>query len=321
PRRTEIVESLRKIDRKSAALNNIKVGLDRKNGYIGTGLKSDDTLLCNEFDHLLCVEKSGRYKIIDLPPDKLFIGKFYECRRHDPAVEFGVIYSDGKSGKFYGKRSTIGSFIKDKEYNLCPDGCKLELLTPRTDAVYTLLSGGRGSQATELNLLTLPVRSPKARGLLISTKKVAKITHLRYLDEAEAAQFRNAVSEEVTEEEVIEVEEQITEIVESDGEVTEIVSVKIEVTESCESTSVTVEPPLPVKVSRPRKTKPEPPVEPTPEPPPVEELMPAPAAPPEPAPPPPKVAKVKKEAAGEPAAPPPSVADEDLGIVQPEFGF
>lgn len=322
PRRTEIVESLRKIDRKSAALNNIKVGLDRKNGYIGTGIKSDDTLLCNEFDHLLCVEKNGRYKIIDLPPDKLFIGKFYECRRHDPAIEFGVIYSDSKSGKFYGKRSTIGSFIKDKEYNLCPAGCKLELFTPRTDAIYTLLSGGRGSQAAELNLLTLPVRSPKARGLLISTKKVTKITHLRYLEEAEAAQFRNTVSEEVTEEEVIEEEEQITEIVESDGEVTEIVSVKIEVTESCESTSVMVEPPPPVKAPRPRKVKPEPPVEPAPEPPeepaPVEELIPAPAAPPEP---PPSVAKVKKAATGEPATPPPSVEDEDLGIVQPEFGF
>ncbi len=327
PRRTEIVESLRKIDRKSAALNNIKIGLDRKNGYIGTGIKSDDTLLCNEFDHLLCIEKNGRYKIIDLPPDKLFIGKFYECRRHDPETEFGVVYSDGKSGKYYGKRSTIGSFIKDKEYTLCPAGCKLELVTPRADAVYQLVTGGRGAGAEELNLLTLPVRTPKARGLLICSKKVTKITHLRYLEEAEAAQFRSNATEEATEEDIVEIEEQATVEVASDGEVTEIIAVEIEVTETLEETvkpekkrMKAEEPePEPVEVEEtvvePESVKVETPVA-------AEELISVPhvkpvkpvkAKAPKPEP--------KAEKAPEAEPEPPSVAEDDLGIVQPEFGF
>lgn len=201
PRRTEIVESLDKIDRQSAALNNIKIGWDRKNGYIGTAIKSDDTIICNEFDHLLCVEKSGCYKVTDLPPDKLFVGRLYECRRHDPETEFGIVYSDAKSGKYYGKRSRIGSFIKDREYMLCPAGCKLELLTPRSDALYALIFGGRGSKSEELNLLTLPERNPKARGLLISSRKVSKITWQRYLDEAEIAALRNANDGKVTDSE------------------------------------------------------------------------------------------------------------------------
>jgi hypothetical protein len=36
--------------------------------------------------------------------------------------------------------------------------------------------------------MTLPVRSPKARGFLI-TGGITKITHLRYLEEAELAEF------------------------------------------------------------------------------------------------------------------------------------
>ena len=198
PRRTEI-EHFEKIDRREAALNNIKVGWDRKNGYIGTGIRSDDMLACNEFDRLLLVEKSGGYKVIVLPPEKLFVGKLYDVRKYDSETEFGVIYRETKSGKYYGKRSSIGGFILDKEYALCPPGCKLELLTPRPDAVYQLsMVDGRGrSSSVELNLMELPERSPKARGILVSGKTVSKITHVRYLSEEELAAFHAGKKVEV----------------------------------------------------------------------------------------------------------------------------
>lgn len=203
PRRTEI-EHFEKIDRREAALNNIKVGWDRKNGYVGTSIKSDDILACNEFDRFLCVEKSGSYKVIALPPEKLFIGKLYDFRKYDAATEFGVIYRETKSGKYYGKRTAIGGFILDKEYNLCPVGCKLELLTPRADAVYMLtVAGARGKQQqTELNLMELPARSPKARGILISSKPIVKITHNRYLtpEELAALSLKTESDDEITDE-------------------------------------------------------------------------------------------------------------------------
>ena len=201
PRRTEI-EQIDKIDRNRAALNNIKVFWDRKNGHIGTGIKSDDVIMCNEFDKLLCIERSGKYKVIDIP-DKMYIGKLYDFRKYDAKQEFGVIYSEKKTGKFYGKRTTIDKFIKDKDYQLCPEGTRLELFTPRPDAIYTLeIAGKRGSKNEELNLMTLPVRTPKARGFLIAGA-ITKITHLRYLEEAEMAQFLQAetAAEEAQEDE------------------------------------------------------------------------------------------------------------------------
>ena len=186
PRRTEIDE-FKKIDRRAVALNNIKVGWDRKNGYIGTNVKSDDIVTCNEFDHLLCIERNGDYKVINIP-DKVFIGRMYDFRKFDPKLEFGVIYKEKKSGKHYAKRTVIDKFIVDRSYRICPKNCRLELLTPRSDSIYTIIEETRrGPKTTELNFKEYPTRSAKARGLLLTSKPVAKITHLRYLTEEELA--------------------------------------------------------------------------------------------------------------------------------------
>ena len=191
PRRTEI-ERFEEIDRHEAALNNIKIGWDRKNGYIGKAVKSEDTVVCNEFDRFLCVEKSGKYRVIPLPPDKLFVGKLYDFRRYDAQTVFGIVYREKKSGKFYGKRSAVGGFILEKEYNFFPAGCAMELFTPRADAIYEMQeTNGRGkTESTELNLMELPLRSAKARGVLISSKNVTKLTHSRYLTPEELEQYK-----------------------------------------------------------------------------------------------------------------------------------
>ncbi|MDR0931727.1 MAG: DNA topoisomerase IV subunit A [Victivallales bacterium] len=202
PRRTEI-EQLAKIDRTVAALNNIKIGWDRRNGYIGSAIKSDDVLACNEFDRFVCVNKNGMYKVIALPPEKLFVGKLYDFRKYDANTEFGVIYRETASGKYYGKRTTIGGFILDKEYMICPVKCKLELLTPRSDAIYALFetdARGRVSEK-ELNLMELPIRTPKARGVLITGKTVTKITHRRYLTPEEIESLRRVEAKDGVDEE------------------------------------------------------------------------------------------------------------------------
>ncbi len=189
PRRT-IIDEFDQIDRRAAALNNIKVGWDRKNCYIGTGVKSDDMVTCNEFDHLFCLERSGKYKVINIP-DKMFIGRLYDFRKYDKDLEFGVIYSDRKSGKSYIKRCRVDKFITDRDYNICPDGCRLELFTPRTDAIYQLTFDTRfkDKKTREINLMEYPERSARARGVLLDAKKLMKVTHVRYLTEEENGAF------------------------------------------------------------------------------------------------------------------------------------
>lgn len=185
PRRTEIsLEKFEKIDKQRIAIANIRVGWDRKNCYIGTKIKSDDYVQCNEVDHLLCIERSGDYKIIPIP-EKIFIDRLYEFRKYDKNTDFGVVYTEKKTGKVYWKRTSIKSFISEKEYRIIPDDCKLELITPRPNAVYEIKIDTpiRAKQIMEINLMDAPMRTPKAGGILLSQRKLVKITFKRYLDE------------------------------------------------------------------------------------------------------------------------------------------
>ena len=321
PRRTEI-EHFDKIDRQQAALNNIKVGWDRKNGYIGTKVKSDDTVLCNEFDRLVCVTKQGKYKIIALP-EKDFVGKLYDFRRYDTELCYGVIYREKKSGKYYGKRSALGGFILDREYQLCPEGCQLELLTPRADAVYTIVeTDGRGhSGDREINLMELPLRAPKARGFLISSKTVNKITHLRYLTEEEIATL-TPVEDDVEEEEIPE-----EAVEESAGEAVacQLEPVRLKIKRNpLPELPVLIEPGMVPEAAEPSAADPVADPAPAVEPEPAAE--PAPAVEPEPAaePAPEEKAASFSEKEEKPRKGRGRIReeeDDDFGIIQPEFGF
>ncbi len=339
PRRTELVGSFGKINRKEVALNNVKVGWDRKNGYVGTHVKSEDTVLCNEFDKLLCVERKGDYKIINIP-DKIYGGKLYELRKFDPAVEFGVVYRDNASGKAYGKRCFIEKFITDKVYRLCPANCRLELITPRADAIYELTVDSRrkDSKTSEVNLKELPLRSPRARGQLLTNKPILKVTHIRYLAEEELAAFAaetHPVDDEENGEDITPVEVEVTEEVIEVEEVVEVVEEEPKAKKQKkakpepEVEEVVEEEPKPKKS---KKAKPEPEPE-------FEEEEPEDEEPePEPKPEPEKPKKKKPAKSdmsdlsdkSEPPAPKrekPAVPKDDdenedtWGIVQPEFGF
>jgi len=178
PRRTEI-EAFDRIDVRKVALNNIKVGWDRGNSYVGSAVRSDETVTCNEFDKLLCIERSGKYKVIAIP-EKLFVGRLYYFSKYDRNQRFYIVYSERQSGKCYAKQTVIDKFITDKEYELCPDGCRLELITTRP-AVYEGLYEPKPRQreaSMTFRCTDAPERSPKARGQLISAKKIVKFSYL-----------------------------------------------------------------------------------------------------------------------------------------------
>ena len=197
PRRTEIVHGFEKIDRQKVALNNIRIGWDKKEGYIGTAIKSDEPIVCNEFDHLLLIKKNGWYKVINLPSkNKEFVDKLYECRKYDPKQEFAIIYFDTKAKKYYSKRTCIDKFITDKEYMLCPANCKIEFFTPRVDAIYELIEVNKSGQEkkSEINLMEFTLRTPKARGMLLTANLIKKITHVRYLTKEEIDEIQSRVA-------------------------------------------------------------------------------------------------------------------------------
>ena len=242
PRRTEIVHGFEKIDRQKVALNNIRIGWDKKEGYIGTAIKSDEPIVCNEFDHLLLIKKNGWYKIINLPSkNKEFVEKLYECRKYDPNQEFAIIYFDTKAKKYYSKRTCIDKFRTDNEYMLCPPNCKIEFFTPRVDAIYEVIEVNKRGQEkkSEVNLMEFTLRTPKARGMLFTANTIKKITHVRYLTAEEIAEIQaRAAAEESAEVDAENVEEVIDNQEVATQNTAEMVSVAEEVQEVVETQEI-----------------------------------------------------------------------------------
>ena len=175
PRRTEI-EEFEKVDKRAAALNNIKVGWDRKACYIGTSIRSDDTVRCNEFDFLHCIEKMGKYKIISIP-QKLYVGRLYYFNKFDKNNLFSIVYKDKKKNVYYSKRCNVNKFIRDKEYLIIPKGCQLELITTRENCVYECILEKTKRQkldSIDLDFSQVQMRSPAARGFRFTNKRILK---------------------------------------------------------------------------------------------------------------------------------------------------
>ncbi len=177
-RRTEI-EKLDRVDKKAVALNNIKVGWDRKNCYVGTNVKSDDVVTCNEFDKLLCIERKGKYTVIGIP-EKTFIERLCYFNKHDKSNIFSIIYRDVKGGGTYAKRCAISKFITDKEYRIIPEGCKIEVITTREGSIYEcdLETGPRQKHGTlTVDFSQIGIRSSSARGFKLASKGVEKFVY------------------------------------------------------------------------------------------------------------------------------------------------
>lgn len=183
PRKTEI-ETFDKINVHEVALNNIKVGWDKKNCFVGTAVKSEDTATCNEYDRLLCIERSCKYKVIAIP-EKIFIGRLFYFCKYDKSLIFNVVYRDRESGFCFAKRTKIPKFITDKEYNIAPPGSKLEIINTRPNYVYECVFEPKARQKQNsviLDFSKIPMRGPQSRGFKIAGKKVIDFKFLGVME-------------------------------------------------------------------------------------------------------------------------------------------
>jgi topoisomerase-4 subunit A len=113
------------IDITKVAVQDLKVAFDKKNGYLGTEIKSTEFLQCSSFDKILMFFKNGDYKIINIP-EKLFIeDKLISFDRQSSQKPISVVYMDLVTGLYYMKRFVIKQFILDKVYRFIPEGAKL----------------------------------------------------------------------------------------------------------------------------------------------------------------------------------------------------
>ncbi|WEK33973.1 MAG: DNA gyrase/topoisomerase IV subunit A [Candidatus Pseudobacter hemicellulosilyticus] len=120
-RKTEI-KLFEAIQAKSVAIANVKLYVNKADGFVGTGLKKDEFIAdCSDLDDVIAFTKAGKMKIVKVS-DKTFIGKdilhVAIFQKNDERTTYNMIYVDAASGTSYAKRFNVTGITRDKEYDL-----------------------------------------------------------------------------------------------------------------------------------------------------------------------------------------------------------
>ncbi len=177
PRRTEITD-LGEVDARQVALKNLRVGHDRQNNFVGTEVKnsnkSEEPILCTEYDRLVLMRNDGQYKVVPVP-EKLYTGQLKYVFKSDKEQVYSMLYRDRKSGVIYAKRFRIDSYIMDRDYKAVPEGCIIEnIYTNYGVVVRCELKKSKRSKIdhVDVDFDQIKLRSAGARGFKVTDKPV-----------------------------------------------------------------------------------------------------------------------------------------------------
>lgn len=195
--RKTVIENIETVTMAEAAIENLKLSLDRSNGYLGTAVKSDESIMVSEFSKILIIYSSGVMKVVKVE-EKVFIGKgvlFFDKVDTEEASSriFSVIYRDKKSKLCFVKRFANSSikYILDKEYRYLPENSKVEYFTTRRNLHFTCYLERLPRMRSFYHLFELEdvrIKGYTAGGNRLSTKNVIKIKARKsevYLDGSE----------------------------------------------------------------------------------------------------------------------------------------
>lgn len=122
-RKTEI-RSFENIDAAQVAINNVKLYVNKEEGFIGHGLKrgeGDFVCDCSDIDDIIVFREDG-VMMVTRNSAKAFVGKNIihvgVWKKDDKRTIYNLIYQDGKSGPTMMKRFPVTSITRDKEYHL-----------------------------------------------------------------------------------------------------------------------------------------------------------------------------------------------------------
>ena len=174
-RKTEI-KLFEAIQAQQVAIANVKLYVNRSEGFIGTGLKKDEFVAdCSDLDDIIAFTKGGKMKVVKVA-DKAFIGKdilhVAVFRKNDERTTYNMIYSDGKTGVAYAKRFNVTGITRDKEYDLtkAEDKGRVHYLTANpngeAEVVKVILSPNSSARTKEFDFHfeTLEIKNRSSLG-------------------------------------------------------------------------------------------------------------------------------------------------------------
>ena len=120
--RKTLIQVFDNITATAVAAANEKLYVNRKEGFIGYGLKKDEFVCdCSDIDDIIAFRSDGKYSIVKVQ-DKVFMGKDIihvgVFKKGDDRMVYNAVYMDGASGKTMVKRFQVTGITRDKEYDL-----------------------------------------------------------------------------------------------------------------------------------------------------------------------------------------------------------
>ncbi len=188
-RRTEI-RSFDTIEAAKVAAANVKLYVNREEGFFGTLLRKDEFVCdCSDLDEIIVFRKDGKF-IITKIAEKVFAGKgilyINVFKRNDTRTIYNVIYYDGNTGHTLMKRAPVTGITRDKEYSFIRDHKNSRILymsgNPNGEAevvkVYLKPKPRLKTLVFEMDFSNLAIKGKASMGNILTKNAVHKIAML-----------------------------------------------------------------------------------------------------------------------------------------------
>ena len=186
-RKTEIT-TFDNIKATEVVVNNQKLYVNRKDGFVGYGIKRDEYVSeCSDIDDIIVIRKDGKCMVSRIQ-EKVFMGKdiLYAgvWNKNDERMVYNLVYTDGKSGRTYIKRFNVLAVTRDKEYDLTKKavkGTKVLYVTanPNGEAETITVKLTSGSKARkkvfDFDFAEIDIKGRGAGGNILTKYPVRKV--------------------------------------------------------------------------------------------------------------------------------------------------
>lgn len=185
-RKTEL-RNFENIEATKVVMRNMKLYMNREEGFIGTGLKKDEFVAdCSDIDDIIVFLRDGTM-VVTKVDDKKFVGKdiIYAnvYNKQDKRTIYNMVYRDGKSGSAFIKRFNVTGTTRDKVYPLTQEKPGSQVLyfsaNPNGEAeVITVLLRQVGSVKKlkfDIDFANIAIKGRASRGNTVTKYPIKRI--------------------------------------------------------------------------------------------------------------------------------------------------
>ena len=186
-RKTKIA-AFESIQASRVVVKNTKLYVNRKEGFVGMGLKKDEFICdCSDIDDILVFKKDGKFSVHRIA-DKTFVGKnilhVAVWKKGDERTTYNLIYVDGSNGRSMAKRFQIQAITRDRDYSVISEakGSRMEYFTvnPNGEGEIVSVQLTQGCSAKkkifEYDFGGLAIKGKTSKGNVVTKYPVRKIS-------------------------------------------------------------------------------------------------------------------------------------------------